>query len=249
MNSTDSQTPSVVLVPGAFAGAWMWGEVAERLALVSVRSLVVELATYGEDAQGATFADDVRAVTDALDGVESVVLAAHSYGGSVITAAAAGPHRSVRELVYVAAAAPGSGDSMAGVSAAAAAAAGHAEGGPGPVAREDGLLVFPAELARQALFNDCSDERAQQGLRRLAPQSFAGTDQTIEVAAWTELPSVYVRGEQDLVPRALADGFLQQCTEVIELPTGHCPQWSRPELVAELLHDRVVAASREAHPS
>jgi len=244
MNSTDSQTPSVVLVPGAFAGAWMWRDVAERLALVGIESLVIELPTYGEEAQGKTFADDVHAVAHALDRVESVVLAAHSYGGSVITAAAAGPHQCVRELVYLAAAAPGSGDSMAHVSAAAAAAAGQREGGPGPVARGDGLMVFPPEVARQALFNDCSDERAQQGLQRLQPQSLVGTAQTIEVAAWTELPSVYVRGMQDLVPRALAPGFLEQCAEVVDLPTGHCPQWSRPELVADLLRARVVGAYR-----
>lgn len=76
---------------------------------------------------------------------------------------------------------------------------------------------------------------------RLQPQSLAGTDQPIEVAAWTELPSIHVRGEQDLIPRALATGFLEQCTQVIDLPTGHCPQWSRPELVADLLHAQARA--------
>ena len=239
MNSTEKRAPQIVLVPGAFAGAWMWDDVAERLRLVGIDSLVIELPTYGELAQGTTFADDVRAVTEALDGVSGVVLAAHSYGGAVITAAAAGPHPSVRELIYVAGAAPGSGESMAGASASAAAAAGQGEGGPGPTPREDGLLVFPAEIARQALFNDCSDERAQQGLAGLAPQSFAGTEEPIEVAAWTQLPSVYVRGEDDLVPRALGGGFLERCEAVLDLPTGHCPQWSHPELVADLLRARV----------
>ena len=239
MNSTDTPAAQIVLVPGAFAGAWMWRDVAQRLATVGIEALVIELATYGEEAAGTTFADDVRTVIAALDGLHDVVVAAHSYGGAVVTAAAAGPHPSVRELVYVAGAAPAGGESMASVSAAAAAAAGQAEGGPGPTAREDGLLVFGAEIARQALFNDCSEDRAQEGLRGLAPQSFAGTDQPIDVAAWTQLPSVYVRGEQDLVPRALADGFLEACETVIDLPTGHCPQWSRPELVADLLRARV----------
>ena len=243
MNSTDSQTPQVVLVPGAFAGAWMWRDVVDRLAAAGVASLVLELPTYGESAQGTTFADDVAALAETLDSVESVVLAAHSYGGAVITAAAAGPHPAVRRLVYVAAAAPGSGDSMAGVSAAAAAAAGQDADGPGPAPRDDGLMVFPPQIARQALFNDCSDERAQEGLALLQPQSLAGTDQPIEVAAWTQLPSVYVRGLQDLVPRALAPGFLEQCAEVVEAPTGHCPQWSHPELIADLLLARVSAAT------
>jgi pimeloyl-ACP methyl ester carboxylesterase len=121
-------------------------------------------------------------------------------------------------------------------------------GGPGDLggSAADGLMVFPAEIARQALFNDCSDERAQDGLQRLQPQSFIGIDQTIEVAAWTQLPSIYVRGTQDLVPRALAAGFLEQCEAVIDLPTGHCPQWSRPELVAELLHARIAGTVHES---
>jgi pimeloyl-ACP methyl ester carboxylesterase len=240
MSSTDKQAVSVVLVPGAFAGAWMWREVAEQLERAGIEALVLELPTYGSDAQDRTFADDVSAVTEALDGVESVVLAAHSYGGAVITAAAAGPHPSVRELVYVAAAAPGSGESMAGVSAAAAAAAGQGEDSPGPAPREDGLLVFAPEVARQALFNDCSDERAREGLALLSPQSLAGTDQVIPVAAWTQLPSVYVRGVDDLVPRAITDGFLDSCEEVIDVPTGHCPQWSRPELITDVLRTRVT---------
>ena len=235
-----------MLVPGAFAGAWMWRDVVERLARVDIHASPIELPTYGGDAAGRTFADDVAAVASALDDAKPTILAAHSYGGAVITAAAAGRQDFLRELVYVAAAAPGSGGSMASVSAAAAAAAGQSEGGPGPTMRDDGLMVFGAEIARQALFNDCSDERAQEGLALLQPQSLAGTDATIEVAAWTELPSVYLRGAQDLVPRALDPDFLGQCDEVIDLPTGHCPQWSRPDLVADLLHARVTLRGRSA---
>ena len=241
MSAIDGQATQVMLVPGAFAGAWMWRDVVEQLAGVDITAHVIELPTYGEDAQGTTFADDVAAVKAALEQVRPTILAAHSYGGAVITAAAADGPESLRELIYVAGAAPGSGDSMAGVSAAAAAAAGQGEGGPGPTPREDGLMVFPPEIAAQALFNDCTDAREQEGLALLEPQSLAGTDQIIEVAAWTQLPSVYVRGEQDLIPRALAEGFLEQCVEVIDLPTGHCPQWSRPELVVEILQARLAA--------
>jgi hypothetical protein len=35
-------------------------------------------------------------------------------------------------------------------------------------------------------------------------------------------------------------GFLERA-EVIELPTGHCPHWSRADLVAKLLADRVTS--------
>jgi hypothetical protein len=40
------------------------------------------------------------------------------------------------------------------------------------------------------------------------------------------------------MPEAVASGFLERTMEVVELPTGHCPNWSRPDLVAELLAKR-----------
>lgn len=240
MSHPSPESPQVVLVPGGFSGPWMYEDVVRGLDAVGISSIVVALPTVGDATTDQTFGDDVEAVRSALHALTApAILVAHSYGGAVITAAAAGPHRSVRELVYLAGAAPGSGESMASASAKAGEAAGQEPGGPGPAPREDGLLVFPPEVARQALFNDCSDERAAAGVAQLRPQSFAGTDQPIPVAAWTQLPSVYVRGEEDLVPRALGDGFLDHCVAVVDLPTGHCPQWSHPELVVEVLAERV----------
>jgi hypothetical protein len=40
------------------------------------------------------------------------------------------------------------------------------------------------------------------------------------------------------MPPIIAPGFRDRDPEVITLPTGHCPNWSRPELVAELLLSR-----------
>lgn len=240
MSTTDAAAPQLLIVPGAFTGAWMWEEVVAGLRDAGVAARVVELVTVGEDTTDTGFAGDVAAVRTALDALSApVVLVGHSYGGAVVTAAAAGPHPNVSELVYVAGAAPASGESMASATAAAGERAGQAGGGPGPAPREDGLMVFPPEVARQALFNDCTDERAAEGVARLLPQSFAGVDVPIETAAWTQLPAVYVRGEDDLVPRALADGFLDACDAVVDLPTGHCPSWSRPDLVVGVLADRV----------
>jgi pimeloyl-ACP methyl ester carboxylesterase len=49
-----------------------------------------------------------------MDGLDEVVLCGHSSAGMVISEAAAGPHRAVRQLVYLTAAIPDSGDSLAG---------------------------------------------------------------------------------------------------------------------------------------
>jgi len=185
----------------------------------------------------------VRELVDRLG--SPVVLCGHSYGGAVITEAAAGPHPAVHELVYLTAAVPGPGDSMVSLMRAAATHDADAES-EGVTFRDDGLAVFDRKAARRALFNDCEPERAEDGLRRLRPMSRAGADQPVSHAPWTQLPSVYVRGSEDRMPEALAPGFLRRTTRVVELPTGHCPNWSRPELVARLLADRAWSTPSES---
>jgi pimeloyl-ACP methyl ester carboxylesterase len=111
--------------------------------------------------------------------------------------------------------------------------------------RDDGLAFLDREAARRALFNDCETERAEEGIRRLRPMSLAGADQPVRDAAWTQLPSIYVRGTEDPMPEAVAASFLERTTEIVELPTGHCPNWSRPDLVARLLTDRARSVASE----
>ena len=136
------------------------------------------------------------------------------------------------------------GDSMVSLmSAAAAQDSGAAD--EGVTVGEDGLAFLDREAARRALFNDCTPERAEEGLGMLRPMSLAGADQPVTEAAWRQLPSVYVRGREDRMPEAVASGFLERTVDVVELPAGHCPNWSRPDLVAELLAERARSITLE----
>jgi pimeloyl-ACP methyl ester carboxylesterase len=237
--------PRIVLVPGGFTGAWMWADVVRLLEEEGIEVEAVELPTIGEESAGADFYADARAVRELLDRLEPpVVLCGHSYGGAVITEAASGPHPAVRELVYLTAAAPDAGDSMVSLMTATAAQDANAED-EGVTFRDDGLASLDREAARRALFNDCEPERAEDGLRRLRPANLSGGDQPVSDAAWRQLPSVYVRGSKDPMPEAVAPSFLERTT-VVELPTGHCPNWSRPDLVAALLADRARAIASES---
>jgi pimeloyl-ACP methyl ester carboxylesterase len=230
--------PTVVLVPGGFTGAWMWADVVALLRDDGIHSVAIELPSIGEGATEADFYADAKAVRDLLDRLAPpVLLCGHSYGGAVITEAASGPHPAVRHLVYLAAAVPGAGDSMVSLMRGPGA---EADAEEEPVTfRDDGLAVLDRGAAREALFNDCEPERAEAALDQLSPSnvSAVGT-QPVAAAAWAELPATFVRGTRDRMPEAVAAGFLERAAEVIELPTGHCPHWSRPDLVAELLADR-----------
>lgn len=236
---------TVVLVPGGFTGAWMWADAAALLEREHIDVVTLELPTIGPDSAGADFYADVRAVREALDRLDPpVVLCGHSYAGAVITEAAAGPppHPAVRHLVYLTAAVPDAGDSLASLMTATAAGTDDAQ--EGVTFREDGFAELDREQARRALFNDCSPERAEAGLNRLRPGTITGGTQPLTGAAWRHLPATYVRGTEDVMPEAIAPAFFEHNPELVELPAGHCPHWSHPDLVAQLLADRARAVCR-----
>jgi pimeloyl-ACP methyl ester carboxylesterase len=72
-------------------------------------------------------------------------------------------------------------------------------------------------------------------VKRLRPMNMAGSAQPLTAAAWHELPATLVRGTLDRMPEAIAHTFYEHDPEVIEISAGHCLNWSRPELVAEVL--------------
>jgi pimeloyl-ACP methyl ester carboxylesterase len=189
------------------------------------------------------FYADAEAVRRVLDGAgPPILLCGHSAGGAVITQAAAGPHPAVRRLVYVAAAIPDAGDSLASLMAGAAGGtADRPDAGAEPVImRSDGLGELRADRAEAALFHDCDAARAKAAVQRLRPMNLAGGTQPLTGAAWRELPATLVRGTLDRMPEAIAPAFFEHEPEVVEIPTGHCPNWSRPELVAEILASRAA---------
>jgi pimeloyl-ACP methyl ester carboxylesterase len=93
--SSESTTPTVVLVHGAFADASSWARIMPRLldAGVAARAIVNPLRGLTADGQY------VAGVLTQTDG--PVVLVGHSYGGPVITYASSEAHN-VKALVYVA---------------------------------------------------------------------------------------------------------------------------------------------------
>ena len=178
---------TVVLVHGNFLGPWSWSEVTEILASAQVPTKTIRLpssTTDGTGPRGDLYADatQVRALLDSLRG--PVVLCGHSYGGAVITEAAAGPHPAVQRLVYLTGAVPDVGESMASLAFAA-----EEFDGPAQAAREavrlrpDGMIELDPDSARTSLFHDCSPRRAEQAIAQLEPANPAVGTQPLRVAA------------------------------------------------------------------
>lgn len=100
--------PTFIFVHGAFIWDpdWWWHLVAQRLEQHGIPSRTVQLPSCGPEPPLGDLHDDSAAVRRAIDEVDGpVVLVGHSYGGIVITEAAAG-HPKVRHLVYMSAFVP-----------------------------------------------------------------------------------------------------------------------------------------------
>jgi pimeloyl-ACP methyl ester carboxylesterase len=105
MTSTDGENPSVVLVHGAYADGSSWSEVIKLLHAAGVAATAVQNPL-------ASLADDV-AHTQRILALQPgpVILAGHSFAGTVISQA--GTHPAVAALAYIAARAPDAGEDYA----------------------------------------------------------------------------------------------------------------------------------------
>lgn len=252
MTNRQARTVTAVLVHGGFLGPWIWADTVKLLEARGVRSVTVDLPS-SQDSSGRLpgLHDDAEAVRDALNGCADAVLCGHSYAGAVISEAAAGPHRSVRHLVFLAAAVPDAGDSLASLAEAATknnpAGAQEESDGEEIDMRADGRMVMRPESARAALFHDCPPGRANTAITLLRPQTPATSTQPATAAAWRDIPSTYIRCTQDRLPCELVSAaYWKHASRVLTLPAGHCPQWSKPDLVADLLWSIISSARPDA---
>lgn len=181
---------TVVLVHGAFAESASWSGVISRLQRAG--HTVVAAANPLRSLSGdAAF---VSSVVGSITG--PVVLVGHSYGGAVISNAAAG-HGNVRALVFVAAFAPLEGESIFELS-------GRLPGSTlgdtlAPVPLADGTVDlyiqqdrFHGQFAADVPAADAAVlAAAQRPLRDVALNEGSG------IPAWLSLPSWFVFGDAD----------------------------------------------------
>lgn len=230
-------TATVVLVHGAWHGAWCWEKVVSLLDDAGVPSIALDLPGHGDDDRPLTdLAGDAAALSEVLDQLTDPVVCGHSYGGCVVTEGVA--DRSARHLVFLAAF-----PMLPGESAVNAAADAPRDPDPkyerlGTAMRIDDndIVTVDDEWAIPLFFADCDPDDAAKARDRLCPQSMAELRGIATHGEWQRLPSTYVVCTDDLaVPPTLQRALAQRCTHTFEWPTSHSPFLSRPQLVADLL--------------
>lgn len=226
---------TVVLVHGAFHGAWCWSRVVDGLAELGIAALAVDLPEFDAEQKTALgLSRDVEAVRDVLGACNGrVVLCGHSYGGVVITEAVT-PETPASHLVYLAAAVPDVDEGLADCIPDLSEAPIFRAMVPGP---GESLLV-DREKAAGIFYNDCEPELASWAAAQLRPQAAGCLTEGVTRAAWRDADSTYILCERDLVLSGqMQEAMAKRCTRVARWSTSHSPMLSRPEFLVELLAD------------
>lgn len=227
-----------VLVPGAWAGAWVWDDVARHLRNKGHPTHQLTLSgldggVISDEISLNTHVEDVRSYISGND-VRSVVLVGHSYSGIVAGQVASQYPDLIRRAVFVEAFLPVAGRSLLEVSGLneadeRAAIAANAGSWPPPPS---------AELASQPMLSDAH-------VRLLSEKLQPHPGQTVTDAAELRLPLT------ELTASFIAhDGWLSGSREkelIRELRAcdawafhpiegGHWPMLTVPEELSDLLH-------------
>ena len=238
MNATQPAVqPAVVLVHGAFAESSSWNGVIERLQRQGCT--VVAAANPLRGLTGD--ADYVASVVEQIDG--PVLLVGHSYGGAVISNAAARAGNVVG-LVFVAAFAPDEGETLGEVT---------------PTSTDS--ILMPALVQRRypggqelavdpARFMEvfAADLPAEQAAVLAATQRPVGADAFTDVSgppAWKTLPSWAVVASGDKAAGAdLVRSMAKRAgANTVEIDGSHVIMISQPDAVAQVILEAVAATS------
>lgn len=239
-HSMTQQNPTVVLVHGAFAESASWNGVVERLQGDGFR--VVAVANPLRSLPG-----DAAYVRDVIAGIDtSVLLVGHSYGGMVITEAAAGNDR-VTALVYACAFAPDHGESAFGLStkfpgSTLGDALAHypvTTGGNDLAIRPD---VFHHQFAADV---PAATAAVMSATQRPATDVALTGELPTDTPAWRTIPSWFVFGDEDRnIPVALHRFMADRAGAkgVREVPgASHAISVSQPGAVIASIHEAVYA--------
>lgn len=238
--STGGDATPIVLVHGAWMGAWAWDEVTPLLEARGHATHVVELPAHGDDTTAATeaslagYRDAVVAVLDGLD--EPAAVVGHSMGGMVISEVAQARPQAITELVYVAALLPQSGQSLLDLAMTDpdAITAMHL------VDNGDGTASIDPAAIGEVFCGDCDEAHVQTIVDRTKPEPFMPllTPAMLDDAAFGSVRRTYVHTEMDVAVSFAAQQAMVAATPVDDtrsLATAHSPFFSQPQALSDAI--------------
>ena len=223
-------SPNIVLVHGAWADGSCWSNVIERLQADGYNVTVPQLPE-------TSLADDVARVRHVLTRQNGpTILAAHSYGGQVITSLGTDAPNVVG-LVYIAGFGLDEGESIGALLQQAP---------PTPALGDidvdsEGFAWIPEDGFLAHFAPDIDPVKAKVMYAVQQPLHTSTFDDVMGAPAWKSLPSWYLVAKNDqVIPPDAERQFAQRMgADTIEVASGHCAMISHPEET----HERIVTAA------
>lgn len=241
--TTSTNDPTIILIPGHWLGAWAWDEVVHHLVATGKHAVPMTLPGLDDadpERASRTLDDQVSAIELVMDRSGAsigrpVVLVAHSGANAPVSVVLDRHPELVRRVVWV-----DSGPVA-----------------PGTVFASDGPDELPlppfAALGEQASLDGLSEPALERFRARAVPEPGPVLRQPVELTddARLRVPATLVccsiPGARIMeLARAGHPVFAEVArlrdVEIVDLPTGHWPMWSRPDDLAGL----IVAAAESA---
>ena len=232
-----SEPKTFVLVHGSWHGGWCWRRVADRLEKRGHKVFTPTLTGLGDRVHLLTSAVDLDThVTDVVnlikyEGLRNIVLAGHSYAGSIITGVAEQVLPSIASIVFIDAFLPVNGDTMLSMTTEALRAASLEAKAKGDISRP----VVPA-----AAFRVNEKDRAWVD-SKLTPQPLGPSFTPIKFTGARDkvAKKTYIRAVE--YPQPAFDKWLAQCKADPTWRThgvpnsGHDIMVDKPDELTELL--------------
>ncbi len=231
----ESPRPTVVLVHGAWADSSSWDGVIDRLRQAGYPVVAAANPLEGLDQDSAAVASLLRSIKG------PIILVGHSYGGAVITNAAAG-NPNVKALVYIAAFAPDKGESVGELISrpvahpiAALPLVSYPVVNVGGATDTD-FIINPAQY-RQVFAGDVNPALAADMAATQRPAASGAVTEATTQAAWRTIPSWYLVAEQDhaIAPDLERYMAARAHAHTVEADGSHSIMVSHPDTVAQLI--------------
>jgi len=232
--SQTAHKATIVLVHGAFTDGTGWHKVIALLQRDGYEVIAVQNPL-------TSFSNDIETTRRVIDGRQTpVVLVGHSYGGAVITEAAAS-RPNVKALVYIAAFAPDANEPIGA----------FLEKYPntlGPALKPDaaGFLYVDAARFRDVFASDLS--AVEVNVAAAAQKPIIGTvfGASPTQASWKTVPSFYLVTQRDRALNPELQRFYAKRigATTVESDASHAVFLSRPGVVAKLIEQAAEATAK-----
>lgn len=234
--TTTASGPTVILIPGHWLGAWAWDEVLEHLTADPSRVIAMTLPgldIHDPERAVRTIEDQAEAILDAISqrGDQPAVLVAHSEANAPVSLVLDRHPEKAHRVVWV-------------DSGPVAAGSVFAPDAPADLA-EFPLPAFDV-LAAQASLEGLGTQALERFRARAVPEPGPVLRNPVELKndARRKVPTTLVccslSGTKVLeLAQTGHPVFAEVATlehlDVVDLPTGHWPMWSRPRDLAQVI--------------